>query len=394
MKILLSVNNLGLGGVSTYVAHLANSLSNEHSITIFDLYPYSSDYNALTFLKSNIEIDSVLNYKIVDRFFWKVHGLFISFGTKLLIWNFWRKNLLKRLVYLKEIDVIISFDKFSDAIITQTFYGKKPIILSLHGSYDISPFFSISSEEIVNYETIFRHCDAIVYKSDCNIEILKHYSNLDNIKIIKKVLHGFTAEVPTLSREILIEKFNIKIDSFIFGMIARGVKEKGWEEALEAFTILCKTINNIDFIVIGSSDYLDTLKEKYKHFLNIHFIGFVEKSIDWVNLFDVGLLPTYAKTENFTFSVVEYMFCQKPSIVTNHGELATTIEAGDKKMAGLLLELNNGKPSVIDIVEAMKTYYKNPELYKEHKALTKIAMEKFDPKKSSMNYQSIINRII
>lgn len=394
MRVLLAVNNLGLGGVSTYVGHLANSLSVNNDIFIFDHYPYSSDYNALFFLDKRVKIFSVNKIKIIDRLIWKIEGLLKILHIEMGVWVLWRNFLLKYYIKLKNIDIIISFDKFSDLIITRQFFSKVPIVLSLHGSYDISPFYSVSENDIPLFKSIFQRCDAVVYKSACNIEILNKFSNLQNIRIIKRIFHGFTSPLPTIKREVLLKQLGISGDSFVFGMIARGVKEKGWAEALQAFNLINSLERDIHFIVIGSSTYLEMLKEEYAGFKNIHFIGFVENSINWINLFNVGVLPTYAETENFTFSVVEYLFCGKPSIVTNHGELATTLDAGDNRKAGILLDLVNGRPNVSNLADAMLKYYNDRNFFKEHQELTKLAYQKFNSIESSKAYQEILDYLV
>jgi glycosyltransferase involved in cell wall biosynthesis len=393
MNILLSINNMGLGGVTTYMAHLAKGLAKKHNVVIFDHYPYSSDYQSVHWVLDSVKIESVQNCRIIDYLVWKWNSLFKIFHSSKNYWIVWRNIYLKHIVKKHKIDVIISFDKFSDNIIVDVIGKKIPLILSIHGSYDISEFYAIPQNEIVRYEKVFRTASAIVYKSDCNIEILNQYRNLTNLQVVKKILHGFDANQPLIDRLNIRKLASIPENALVIGMIARGVPEKGWKEAIGAFEKLQKEYPLIHFLAIGKSEYLDTLKSDYKKNLSIHFVGFVANNIDWINSIDIGVLPTYAQTENFTFSVVEYLFCGKPSVVSDHGEISTTLDAGNGEKAGILVPLQNGRPDLDGIYSALKRYILDDELYLYHKSLTSKALNKFSRTQAIADYEEILFRV-
>lgn len=404
MNILLSVNNLGLGGVTTYVAHLAEGLSKNHRVVIFDHYPYASDYNSIAFLPAQVKIESVLSHPLRDKLHWKISGLLKKLGLADNYWDSTRKRYFKRVLGIYDIHLITSFDKYSDKLVVDAVGNKVPLVLSLHGSYDISEFYTISKEEIKLFEPVFRTARAIVYKTDNNIRILKEYERLDNLRVIKKIYHGFSGLPPQHSPASMRKRLKIKKDAFIFGMIARGVPEKGWREAILAFLqVRNETDKEIHFVAIGGGEYLDELKVEFATGQNVHFTGVVysghrvntdePSSTDWINMLDVGVLPTYTPTENYSFSVVEYMFCGKPTIASNHGEIAVTLDAGGEK-AGLLVSNVNGRPDIEGIKEAMKLYIYNKVIYDRHKKLTTKAVKKFSSEKAIAEYEEVFNRVV
>ena len=394
MNILFSVQNLGLGGVTTYVLHLAAGLSKRHKVIVYDHNPYYYDAAFCKWLPKEVVIEQVGIHDLRDRIIWKLNALILKTGSGFKLWEYLKNRHFRKVTQKYSIQVITSFDKFSDKIVAEQIGQKIPLVISMHGSYDISSFYRFPEKEIGTYESVFRTAKAIIYKADCNIRILDHYNNLDNITCVKKVLHGFVFENPTADPILLRAKLGIGPESFVFGMIGRGVPEKGWKEALAAFDQLCRiTERDIHFVAIGKSEYLESLKHDFASNQRIHFTGFVENSLDWINTINVGVLPTYAQTENFTFSVVEYMFCGKPAVTTDHGEISTTVDANGEK-AAILTPLKDGKPDVEKLVLAMKTYLDDKTLYDQHATLALKAFEKFDSDFACSEYERVFNTLV
>jgi hypothetical protein len=73
-------------------------------------------------------------------------------------------------------------------------------------------------------------------------------------------------------------------------------------------------------VLVGSSDYLDGLRAATTN-PRVHFVGFAPNPIDWVRLFDVGLLPSYFASESLPNCVAEYLFCGAPVVATRIGEI-------------------------------------------------------------------------
>ncbi len=384
---------MGLGGVSTYLAHLANGLAERHRVILFDQYPYVSDYKAVSFLSTKVVRESVLNRPWCDRINWAVAGALSKSGISVHHWENSRKRYFLKVLRKYHVDVITSFDKYSDKLVLEAVGGSIPLVLSLHGSYDISEYAKLTDEEIKLYEPLFRQVKAVVYKSACNIRVLDHYQDLHNILTVKRIFHGFTAVPPKGDPAAYRKQLGIPQDAFVFVMVARGVPEKGWKEAMDAFLSAAATSGlNTHFVAIGGSEHLNELKQAYAGEDRIHFTGFVEHPLEWINACDAGVLPTYARTENFTFSVVEYLFCGKPAIASDHGEISTTLDAGEGK-AGILVPNKDGKPDVAGFTAAMMAYLTDPVLYRQHRSLTGKAFGKFDSKRAVEAYEAVFRMV-
>ncbi len=384
---------MGLGGVSTYLAHLANGLARRHRVILFDHYPYVSDYKAVSFLSTAVIRESVLNRPWCDRINWAVSGALSKSGICNHYWEHSRRRYFLKVLQRYQVDVITSFDKYSDKLVVEAVGGSIPLVLSLHGSYDISEYAKPTEEEIKTCEPLFRQVKAIVYKAPCNIRILDQYKDLHNILTVKRIFHGFTAKPPVGDPAAYRKMLGIPEDAFVFVMVARGVPEKGWKEAMEAFLGAApETGRDTRFVAIGSSPHLNELQQLFAGEKRIHFTGFVDNPLEWINACDAGVLPTYARTENFTFSVVEYLFCGKPAIVSDHGELSTTLDAGGET-AGILVPNIGGKPDIPGIRSAMLSYLTNPALYHYHRSLAAVACSKFDSNSAVEAYEAVFQTV-
>ncbi|MNI23131.1 Glycosyl transferases group 1 [compost metagenome] len=184
----------------------------------------------------------------------------------------------------------------------------------------------------------------------------------------------------------------IKNNEFVFGLVSRAIKEKGWEESIRAIIRLNSERNERShLIIVGAGEYASSLQDKYKEYDYIHFImDLTEQSewIGWVKVFDVALLPTYFVSESLPNSIIEYLAYEKPVIATNIGEIKHMIYSEEtNEYAGILLELNSESTvEVDDLLNAMKTMVTNEEIYLQFKNNTKILFKQFTMKNFASEY--------
>ena len=73
--------------------------------------------------------------------------------------------------------------------------------------------------------------------------------------------------------------------------------------------------------------------------------------IDWINTFDIALLPT-TYGESLPTVIIEYLFCGKPVISTDIGEIKSMLSYKDY-VAGKIIKVINGKVSIEELINAM-----------------------------------------
>jgi glycosyltransferase involved in cell wall biosynthesis len=130
-------------------------------------------------------------------------------------------------------------------------------------------------------------------------------------------------------------------------------------------------------VLVGSSDYLDGLRAATTN-PRVHFVGFAPNPIDWVRLFDVGLLPSYFASESLPNCVAEYLFCGAPVVATRIGEIPQMLAVPGQGMAGALVEQNaQGLTDPAALTAAMRTYLTDPARLAAHRELARQCFDKF-----------------
>ena len=180
-------------------------------------------------------------------------------------------------------------------------------------------------------------------------------------------------------------------------MIGRGIKEKGWEEAIRAFILVKESLwsahhINAHLILAGDGDFLNTLKKDHSNIPNIHFTGNISSPLKIIKLFDAGLLPSYS--ECYPISVIEYLLLNKPIIATRVGEIPTMI-TGYEGEAGIVVNINeSGKCNMEELKAAMIKLATDKNFYAEKKRICESAVSKFDMKLCVERYVSLYESII
>lgn len=360
-NLLIIIPDLSVGGGQSVAIRLANSFTKKYNVFIV---------NAREYIKNPI-MENMINDDVI-----------------LLTKN--SVNDLKIYNELLDFKAVISFIWWSDKLAYQAFGNTNTkLILSMHGCYEmllhnpnVDDFFN------VNYEKILKRADRIVYTAEKNKEVLEK-TNIINFKKVSKIDNGFIlGKYPKKFRESL----GIKKDDFVFGLVARAIPEKGYEEAIKAINIVnSKSKNKAHLILVGASDYINTLKEKYKE----DYIHFIDKFtlpnewIGWEEIFDVGLLPSYFKSESLPTVIVENLFLGNPVIATDIAEIKTML-VDKNESAGIVINLCNGKASVKELSVAMENLMHNKELFNNLKSNTSKFAKRFDMNECIKKYSNLI----
>lgn len=157
----------------------------------------------------------------------------------------------------------------------------------------------------------------------------------------------------------LKEKYSLKDDEFIVGIVGRIEDAKGQFLVIEAVKLLEDL--NIKAIIVGHTmdeKYLNSLKQKVKD-LNIEdkiiFTGFTKDVNTHMQVFDVNILAT--PKETFGLVIIEAMVNKVCVIATNNGGPLEIIE---DNQTGLLFNRTSK-----DLANKIKTLYKDPQLKKQ-----------------------------
>jgi len=352
-NILFIAPDFEMGGGQMLVVRLSNYLSRFHNVYLYNARPWLQEERVLNMLNASV--------KILE-----------SNGDP---------EQLKQFIKQYNIQVINTHIWWSDKIAFKAIKDMLNIthVLSMHGCYEAllaNPEWDMEFKELV--PKIFNRANNIIYATQKNRKIFEVVDTEQNK--IKQVYYGYEKESIPKKK---ISTIGIPNDAFVFGLVSRGIKEKGWEEAIGAITKVKERIKQeVHLILIGSSEYELNLKKQYEEYTYIHFVDDLSKPsewIGWVKAFDVGLLPTYFISESLPNTVIEYLAYEVPVISTNIGEIKHML-INDTAEAGIALELDNGRVKIEELANAMENLIKDKELYSQFKAGTRELFKQFDIK--------------
>lgn len=325
-NILLVAPDFEIGGGQILIVRIANFLSTYHNVYLYNARPSLKKSSIVSMLLPSVKIlTSTGEAKDLNQYINSLH-----------------------------IDIVNSHIWWADKLVYYAVKDSKHVrwVLCMHGCYEAlleNPDWDSDFKNIV--KEVLLTADYDVYVTPKNHRIFE-YLNLDGEQI-RQIYTGYERQalIPYTRQEL-----NISESSIIFGIVSRAIPEKGWEEAICA-TIRLNKLFPCDLLLVGTGQYADQLKIKYREYSFIHFVNATKYPSEWISyvqLFDVAMLPTYFISESLPNAVIEYLAYNKPVISTNIGEIKKMVSSEDGRHAGIILELENNYLKVDDLYEAMK----------------------------------------
>jgi glycosyltransferase involved in cell wall biosynthesis len=173
-----------------------------------------------------------------------------------------------------------------------------------------------------------------------------------------KVVRNGTAPLIQSSEANVRGQWGIAEDCVLIGCIARLIPSKGINYLIDAIPPLLKIKPNVMLLVAGDGPILETLKNQARYLSledKVIFTGFVENAGDYLNAFDIFVLPSLM--EGLGISIIEAMMAGKPVIASRTGGIPEIVR---DEVTGSLVE--PGNPN--EIKEALLKLIQNPELMK------------------------------
>ena len=394
MRILISITNLMVGGAQTFVQRLAVGLSRKHRVYIYNYgYPDPpTDQVINDRFPPGIKISHFALPPGLARLARRTDRRLARAGVRFSTLAFLRRVHFAWLVRSHRIDVVNSHLFHSDVFTTTHCPSLGvPVVITDHGDYRYVVSQGLATEDGITQG--FGAAAGLVSISESNLAVLRPYL-ADFRGKLRKIYYGVEkmAADPTVAGQ---QRRHMPPGAFVFGMVARGIPEKGWEEAILAFRQAEKEISApIYLILVGDSPYLQELKKQYAS-ATVHFTGYTDHPAQWVQAFDVGLLPTYFPGESLPNTIIEYLALGKPVVATDVGGIAEMIAVtGTPEMAGRLIPLREGKADVNALAEALLQYVRTPQLLREHGQKAPLAFRKFDLEACITNYELLFGEMM
>lgn len=163
---------------------------------------------------------------------------------------------------------------------------------------------------------------------------------------IEEYVQRKAAGLGTVSRE----SCGIPETAFVVGMVGRISEQKAPDVFIKAAKQIKEKIPQANFMIVG--DGLDRAKiEIYakEHNIPLYITGWIENSLNYVDLFDVALL--LSRWEGFGLVLPEYMMAGKPVVASRVDAIPEIVVDGEN---GLLIEADNVEQAVQAVLRIYK----------------------------------------
>lgn len=391
LNILLATEVIHPGGAETFVLRLSNALQNcGHKVHIFIFYKDQLNEGLCKMYAPNVPLTTAN-----IPFAWllsKIDAGFFRLNIDISLRNFFIKRSLAKILKQEKTKVIHSNLLKSDKIcLSVAAKSTIPVVTTIHGDY--LQFYNKTQSKIpiplLHYKEKaiknIKELDEIVCISDKQLNFFHEKFEPIVQNKLAKIYNGYDGE-PSPDAGSLRKVLGIPAEDFVYGMVSRGIPEKGWEVAIEAFIKLNRP--NTHLILVGESEHLRALSSIYAANNNIYFTGHSDKPLDWINIMDVGLLPTTYPSESLPTIIIEYLCCGIPSVASDAGEIVNMLKIGDRK-AGTVIPIVNNSVSVDGVMKAMDKYLTDKSYYNEHKNNALFCYSQFDMDKCIVSYYNV-----
>jgi len=359
-KILEVCLSGGLGGLEMFVASCYENFSKESSCNVVVVAPKSKLDNFL----------GKIPRKRVKR---------SKFFPLLPALN------LAKIIDENEIDIVhFHWNKDSiTVVLAKVFSKRKPkIVQSRH--MGMTRF-----KDDFFHKWIYKNIALIHAVTDEVATQLRKYIPQDISPKIQRVYLGVAEKtVDSQKVTLLREKYNIKDDTFVLGIVGRIEKPKGQYKVIEALQLLKNP--KMKLLVVGAAmqeSYLQELQSEVVRLglqEQVIFTGFTQDVAEHMQLFDVNVLAT--EHETFGLVVIEAMLAGVPVVATAKGGPLEIIDDG---VDGFLFD-----GSSKDLAEKVDRLYRDKKVYgMMQKAGIQKVKEKFDKEKQLTELYDVIEKI-
>lgn len=320
---------------------------------------------------------------------YKINGLQHRLGKPATFYIRRQQAYLAECLRRYRIELVSSHSTYSDTICVPVVQRLGiPMVITEHGEY--SHFLLDGRRDFAPVLRAARRILTVSHYCQRNLE-----AAFTDLPPMKTVYNGVVAVAH--DGQQMRQMLGIPAEAFVFGMVSRGIEQKGWKYAVQAFRELRLKLPDQDMrlVLVGGSAYLKQLQTECAAEADIVFTGQVPNPDFYIAGCNVGLLPTCFQTEALPLAVIEYMVCGKPSIATRVGGVPELLEPATGP-TGLLVDMDMAisAPSVPMLTDAMQRYCTDPSLYAAHVQNCQRASNQFTMENCAAQYEDVFEQAI
>lgn len=378
MRILMAMQSLAMGGAEKFFTTLANALNERHSVTCYIPAIQCGDPAMIRRLgpvaEEHISWFTPLIYRVFYKLTLMIRQHSPNFDPETVLHT---RNLL-RLHAKHRFDIVNAQLMPSTRQVCRAFeFSRLAITKSDHGD---------TASATDSDASVLHRLDALICPAEANALRARNYPLRPDCRLVT-IPYGHQGQTGAATA---LPPF----DGITFGLLARGVADKGWEEAIEALRMIRSRLKQeVRLIFVGDGPFLQALRSR-THESWVIFAGQQSAPESWVRSFDVGLLPSCLAEESLPNSIIEYLASGKPVIATDIGgisEMITTREG----MAGILIQRDaTGRADILSLSEAMLATASKPEFRLQLAQRTALAFQRFSLPECVNAYERLFSELI
>lgn len=391
MRILISTWSLQVGGGEVLAMNLAAELHRRgHDVFMFNQRAELIDLALVDrLLPPEVKVLSMADNPRSTFWAYKVSAVQQRLGRPATFYNQRQKAYLADCLQRYRIELVNSHATVSDEICAPL--AQKlgiPLVITEHGEYN-----KFLLEGRRDFVSVLRAAEQIIAVSRYCQHNLEH--TLPELPPVQMVYNGVVTNAYDAAKTR--STLNIPAEAFVFGMVARGIEDKGWKYAIQAFQQVKEAVpgQSLRLVLVGGSAYLQGLQAEFGADTDIIFTGQVPNPDFFLAGFDVGLLPTYFRAEALPLAIIEYMVTGKPTIATRVGGIPELIEPATGPTGQLVnIEPATYTPDLVMLTAAMQRYCAEPTLYEAHVQNCRRASDQFTMQNCATQYEHIFELAI
>jgi len=294
---------------------------------------------------------------------------------------------LPRLVSDLGIDVIHSHHPWVDTTIAELFSGRSSVshVVTSHGMYD-----ELDTMELARAGRLLtpwvRHCTYVAEKN--RQPLLSMGLSADQLTKISNSIDDVSI-CPEKRQELGIEDHD-----FVICLASRGIREKGWQEAIEVLELVqARSERRVHLLLIGEGREADRLKRNTR-VNGIHFLGFRPNIRGFYACSDIGILPTSYPGESQPLTLIECLSAGRPFIASDLGEIRSMLSATSGELAGAAIPLQDGAVSCQVFADTIALYLAQPDIHAHHCSLAVNAAKKFNSDAMAEAFETIYRKAL
>ena len=283
------------------------------------------------------------------------------------------------------IDVVHSHHAWVDMAVAALLAKQNDIkhVVTMHGMYEM-----MAPELFASLADNLQAVDHFVYTADKNLApFSKEFLATKSLQRINNAVTALPAAAITRSQ------LGIGADAFVLCMVARGIADKGWQEAIEAVQQANQnSVRPIHLLLIGDGEEPDRLKPHYWNDQHIHFLGYQKSIRPYYGCSDMGFIPSRFKGESFPLVLIDCLMTGKPVLASAIGDIPKMLTTADGA-AGILFELRDWKIPIGELAAEIAAIASDAERYAQLCNRVPAAAAAFDPERMAAEYETLYRKV-